>query len=40
VVVAPPIQMPLTEGQMLIGGKLTPERAAALAEALGSPPND
>ena len=40
VAVAPPIRMQLTEGKMLIGGKLTPERAAALAAALGSPPND
>jgi preprotein translocase subunit SecD len=41
VVVAPPIRMQLTEGKMLIGGgKLTPERAEALAAALGSPPND
>jgi preprotein translocase subunit SecD len=40
VAVAPPILMPLGEGKMLIGAKLTPERAAALAEALGSPPTD
>ena len=41
VVVAPPIRMQLTEGKMLIGGgKLSPERAEALAKALGSPPND
>jgi preprotein translocase subunit SecD len=41
VVVAPPILMALTEGKMLIGGgKLTQERAEALAAALGSPPSD
>jgi preprotein translocase subunit SecD len=40
VAVAPPILMPLSEGKMLIGAKLTQERAAALAEALGSPAND
>ena len=40
VAMAPPIRSQLTEGKMLLGGKLTPERAAALAEALGSPPDD
>jgi len=40
VAVAPPIQMQLTDGKMLIGGQLTPERAAALAKALGAPPSD
>jgi preprotein translocase subunit SecD len=40
VAMAPPIRSQLTEGKMLLGGKLTPERAAALAKALGPPPND
>jgi preprotein translocase subunit SecD len=40
VVVAPLIMMPIADGKMLISGKMTPQRAAALAAALGSPPND
>ena len=40
VAVAPPILMQVAGNKVLIGARLTPERAAALAQALGSPPGE